>query len=71
MQEEVLPVWLSTPREPSEVFESGDGAGDVKASWAGEAVSEEQRRCCCCWCGCCWCCCCWEGAGRGVPTTLP
>lgn len=49
----------------SEVLESGDGAGEPKTSWAGEALRELRR--------CCWGAGgppAWEEVGRGVPTTL-
>ena len=47
-------------------LESGEGAEEPKASWAGEAL-RELRRCCCWGAGRPPA---WEEAGRGVPTTL-
>lgn len=51
--------------ETSEALASGDGAGEPKASWAGEAL-KELRRCCCGAVGPVD----WVEEGRGVPTTL-
>lgn len=35
-----LPGWSPRVLETSEVLESGDGAGEPKASWAGEELRE-------------------------------